>query len=206
MKSQIPINLAYEDILSEAVLLRILQNYPNYIVGTRFTHYGCGYLRKKVLAFNNAAKAMPLLLLTDLDNTICPSQLINEWLDNTVRHPNLLFRIAVREIEAWLLADRENISKFLSISPLLLKMPIEDILDPKEFLIDISKKSNKRYIREAIVPESGSTAKIGKSYNDCLSIFVNQYWDIAEARIHSQSLNKALNALENFKPVWSKLD
>jgi hypothetical protein len=108
----------------------------------------------------------------------------------------------VREVEAWLLADRENLSAFLAVSPSLIEIPVEEMTDPKNFLINLSRKSKKRYIREAIVPENKSTASIGKNYNDCLSVFVNQYWNLAEARLHSQSLNKALIALENFEPVW----
>jgi hypothetical protein len=203
MKTQIPINLAYEDFLSEAVLLRILKDFPQFMVGTRFTHYGCGYLRNKILAFNNAAKAMPFLVVTDLDNMVCPSQMIKDWFGNTTCHPNLIFRIAVREVEAWLLADQENITKFLAVSPALFEKPIEEIIDPKSFLINISRKSKKRYIREAIVPEEGSTARIGKNYNDCLAVFVNQYWNLAEARRYSRSLDKTLKALETFEPKWS---
>jgi hypothetical protein len=203
MKTQIPINLAYEDLLSEAVLLRVIKDFPKFIVGTRFTHYGCGYLRNKILAFNNAAKAMPFLVVTDLDNAICPSQMIKDWLGNTTCHPNLIFRIAVHEVEAWLLADQINITKFLAVSTSLIDRPIEEIKDPKSFLINLSRKSKKRHIREAIVPDDGSTARIGRGYNDCLAMFVNQYWNLTEARKCSKSLDKMLNALESFEPLWN---
>jgi len=37
-------------------------------------------------------------------------------------HPNFLFRVAVREVEAWLLAHREGIARFLGISEHLVPL------------------------------------------------------------------------------------
>jgi hypothetical protein len=78
----IPIHLAVEDELSEWVLRRIIASRPtNYSVGAVFGKGGFGYLKRQVRAFNNAAKRCPFLLLTDLDQTVCPPQLIADWLD-----------------------------------------------------------------------------------------------------------------------------
>jgi hypothetical protein len=111
----VPVNLATEDELSEVVLLRILARLKRYAVGTPYRRGGYGYLKKTIHGWNRAARCVPFIVLTDLDNCECPSRLIEDWLDSP-RHPNLLFRVAVREVEAWLLADRVNFSRFLVIA------------------------------------------------------------------------------------------
>jgi hypothetical protein len=116
----IPINLAVEDLLSEAVLRKILlYSEKPYAIGTCFCKGGYDYLKKSILGFNNAAKATPFLVLTDLDRTECPPVLLREWLPYP-KHPNLIFRVAVKEVEAWLLAHRDAFARFLGIQRRLI--------------------------------------------------------------------------------------
>src|SRR5215216_3086937 len=101
--SLIPVHLAVEDDLSESVLRRLLRDSNrDYSVGTVFARGGFGYLRSRVRNFNAAAVAgTPIILLTDLDNSLCPTELIQDWLE-AQPHANLIFRVAVREVESWL--------------------------------------------------------------------------------------------------------
>ena len=58
MRRPIPIRIAVEDSLSEAVLRRALAKRPvRYEIGAVYSRGGFGYLKKKAVAFNNAAKA-----------------------------------------------------------------------------------------------------------------------------------------------------
>src|SRR5271163_4824291 len=110
--SPIPINLAVEDELSETVLRAILAFVDReYWIGTTYGRNGYGYLRRTITGWNRAAHGTPFVLLTDLDSSPCPSALIQEWL-RVPLHPNLIFRVAVREVEAWLLADARNLARF----------------------------------------------------------------------------------------------
>lgn len=196
----IPINLAVEDFLSEAVLRKILQfTRRPYETGTCFCKGGYGYLKKNIQGFNHAAKTTPFLVLTDLDNIECPPALIKEWLPHP-KHPNLLFRIAVREIEAWLLAHREAFAKFLGIKIHSIPYNVDTIRDPKQFLIALAKKSKKRQLREAITPASGSTARVGPDYNGQLGLFVERLWDVAIATQHSPSLKRTVKVVKDFNP------
>jgi len=107
----IPIHLVVEDDLSDAVLRKILrESSNNFTVGSSFGKCGYGYIKQKIHAFNNAAKGTPFLVLSDLEAECAPIQ-IKEWLP-VPRHHNLLFRITVREIESWLLADRTALLHF----------------------------------------------------------------------------------------------
>ena len=200
--TDIPINLVFEDALSEAVLKQMLkQSQRPFSVGQCLNQRGYGKIKKIIYGLNYAAKGMPYLVLTDLDNAECPLVIISEWLTQP-KHPNLLFRIAVKEVEAWLLAHREGFAQFLGISVDLIPGDADRIPDPKQLLINLAKKSKKRNLREAIAPDRNSTAKIGKDYNGQLIHFVNQSWQVASAQTNSPSLERAMNALMNFQPTW----
>src|SRR5690349_4586801 len=109
--SLIPVNLATEDELSEVVLRKILAHLNRYAVGNCYRRGGFGYLQRTISGWNRAARGIPVIVLTDLDQCACPPNLLNNWL-NAPCHPNLLFRVAVREVEAWLLADPVHLSQF----------------------------------------------------------------------------------------------
>lgn len=202
---QIAISLAAEDQLSEVVLKKILSIAENrYVVATCYSREGFGYLKKNIAGFNNAAKSIPFVVLTDLDTSKCPPALIREWLPYT-KHPNMLFRIAVREVEAWLLADRKGFARYLGIAIESISLDVESIKDPKQTLIELTKKSRNRRIREAIVPGSKSDARQGPDYNGALITFVNEFWDIKAAMKNSVSLKKTVKAVIDFKPVYRDL-
>lgn len=197
------ISLAVEDQLSEAVLKKILSIAEDrFFVARCYSRGGFGYLKKNIGGFNNAAKGCPFLVLTDLDTSECPPVLIKEWLPHP-KHHNLLFRIAVRAVEAWLLADGNGFTGYLGISRKGgARLDVESLKDPKRRLIELAQKSRKRSLREAIVPSSKSDARQGPDYNGALISFVNEFWDIRAAMENSISLKRAVKAVIDFKPVF----
>ncbi|MBE9483418.1 MAG: DUF4276 family protein [Bacteroidetes bacterium] len=220
--SSIPIDIAVEDDLSEAVIRKILPD--KYVVGKRrnLKQGGSGHLKKSIRAYNkNAAKGMPITVLTDLDKPLTPARryttpvvidsdaekyrcaptLIKKWLPVPIHH-NLLFRVAVREVEAWVLADRDRFARFLDIEETSIPVDVDGIDDPKKCLTDLARKSCKRELREAIAPKKGSTAKYGKDYNGPLIQFVEDRGDPRAAMRNSPSLKRAIKAVENFQPEW----
>lgn len=204
---EIPINLAYEDDLSLEIIIRILESQgvissnKRFSVGSLFHGRGFGYLKRNISGFNKASKGMPYLILTDLDYKECAPIMIQEWLAET-KNPNLIFRVAVREVESWVLADRPGFAKFLGVSAKKVTAKPDDLPDPKAYLIDLARESRKRAIREDIVPKIGSTAKQGPAYNECLTSFVQEKWDPSNARRSSPSLERTIKAIEAFVPVW----
>jgi hypothetical protein len=205
MPADISVHLAVEDPLSDAVLRSILiQSGQNFIVGSCYQHGGFGYLKNKISGFNQAAKGIPFFVLTDLDQQYpCPSALIADWL-RAPKQPNLLFRVAVREIESWVLADREAFSSFLGIRRELIPRNTDQLPDPKHFLLDMIRKSRKRNLRLAILPSIGSTAKQGPDYNGPLVEFVETKWNVKRAVANSPSLKRTLDAVHRFKPMVFK--
>ncbi len=195
------INLAVEDPPSEAILRKMLgQSGCPYHVTNCLCRGGYGYLKKKIRAFNKAAQSIPFLILTDLDNSPCPPQMIKSWLD-IPKHPNLLFRIAVREVESWILADREAIAGFLGISEKKIPDDTDSLPDPKAFLIQLARKSKSRSLREELAPPSGATSRQGPNYNNRIIAFIRDTWNADAASQHSRSLRRALERLRKFEPV-----
>jgi hypothetical protein len=200
--TDININLVVEDALSEAVAREILrQSGRSFVIGRPLNRRGSGNIKNIISGLNNAAKGTPYFVLTDLDNIECPLALISNWLPQQSRHPNLIFRVAVREVEAWVLADRQAFSEFLGIPIQSIPINVDRIDDPKQFLVNLARKSKKRIIREAIVPAPNSTAQIGKDYNGQLVQFVQQNWKIDEAKSCSESLTRTINKIANFEPI-----
>lgn len=196
----IPLNFVYEDDLSEFAMTQLVNSFGDkYFIGNLYNGGGFGYIKKNINGFNEASIATPFFILTDLDNSECPVKLIDEWLKDEMK-PNLIFRVAVREVEAWILADIEGFSQFLGISSSHFPSSPELLDDPKKILIQLAAKSRKRDVREDIVPINFN-AKIGPNYNGRLMEFVFDGWDISRAKGRSQSLYRAFNNLQKFKYV-----
>lgn len=202
----IPINLAVEDAISEAVVRRLLvESGRGYMTATIYNRGGNGYLRTTIRGFNNAAKGVPFLVLTDLDRYDCAPSLLNDWLE-VPRHDNLLLRVAVREVEAWLLADRQGFADFIGIRIDLVPQNIEAIIDPKKELVRLAGRSPYRDVRRDICPPVDSTRIVGPGYNASLTNFVMSAWNPGDAGANSRSLQKAIECLARFTPRWPRID
>jgi hypothetical protein len=167
-----------------------------------YSRGGNGYLRRTIDGFNNAAKGTPFLLGTDLDTYECPSALIDDWLTSP-KHHNLLIRVAVREAEAWVLADRNSFANFIGVGVANIPPDVEALVNPKEVLIQIARNSRKKQMRDDICPRPNSTSKIGPNYNACLGSFVSENWNPGAARLNSRSLDRTINRLIAFRPKWT---
>jgi len=118
------------------------------------------------------------------------------------RHHNLMVHVAVREAEAWVLADKDNFAKFLGIRPALIPDDVEDIEDPKRELIQLARRARKKDLRDDLCPPPNSTRKVGPNYNARLSAFVERLWDPNTAGGRAESLERAIDRLTAFRPHW----
>jgi len=186
------IHVATEDELSEAVACRLVKEAaPRFDVNLRFRKSGNAYLRNSMDKFIEIARLVPLLLITDLDNGICAPALITNWLRNRGRPGNLLFRVASREIEAWLLADHEGMRHLLAGGATRLPDTPDTVADPKAFLLKAAKKAP-RDVKEDLLPEAGAIALQGLGYNARLVAFVRNTWQPMRAAHRSDSLNRTI--------------
>ncbi|MEQ1550542.1 hypothetical protein [Sphingorhabdus sp.] len=189
------VNVATEDELSEAVAVRLVTEvFGDGKIGNRLGRKGNGYLRTKIGNFRQMANREPVLILTDLDDTSCAPNLIEQWSGGIANPENLLLRVVVRETEAWLLADRKGIADFLGVSPNRIPLNPESIQDPKRFLLNLA-RSAKRDVRSELIVSKGVVASQGLGYNRLLSAFVSTDWGLTNAAESSNSLYRAMTRL-----------
>jgi hypothetical protein len=75
------------------------------------------------------------------------------------------------------------------------------IADPKQFLVNLARRSRSTRLRDALIPLAGSTSQQGPDYNNRLADFIIAHWDVSIARAHSNSLDLAYSRLAAFEPV-----
>ena len=192
----LPLTLATEDELSEAIALRILADFPTILIGSSLRQGGNGYLRSRMRSFCEIAHHSPVLIVTDLDTYVCPSTLCADWLRRLPRPPALLMRVAVREIESWLLADHVAMFALLgkAVGRRLPDQP-DMLTDPKNFLLDLAKNAPKS-VRAALRAEPGAIARQGLGYNRQLCEIVRSFWRPERAAKRSPSLQRALGRIQ----------
>lgn len=192
------VQLIVEDELSGVVLSKLVETLGKELaIYNMLPMRGFGEIKKGIQRFKNASNAMPHIVLTDLDRRDCAPNLLKDWNVGTATQ-NLLFRVAVREVEAWLLADREGIAGYLGIP--LVKMPQYPELenDPKQTFLNLVRKCRKRRLIEELVPAVGSSASIGPLYNARMGNFVRDSWNIQRAAKNSDSLSRAVKRIATF--------
>lgn len=184
-----------EDILQEMVLEKLIASYrPDIEIVGISGRKGNAYIRQKLKAFNAASAHLPHIIITDLDRKACAPGLLEEWV-NFKMNPNFLFRIAEKEIEAWILADREEAARFPGVSVTKIPSDTQSIPDPKVHIINLARTSRKRTIKD-IIPIGTSTQ--GPGYNSILSDFILNYWNPERAAGNNRSLQKAIQKLMEY--------
>lgn len=197
-----------EDPPAAAVAMKIVE-YANealsgnfaFVDGFPSNQHGFGNIKKKMPALLQMARnGLHSFIITDLDTAECPPSLLRQWLreptDSALELPDkLIFRVAVREIESWILADRTNLAKFLGISIANLANRPDELQDPKQHLLNALQRKGKKKWHKDMLPQ-GPVATIGPIYNEKLCQFVRNRWDPRRARANSPSLARALEAFK----------
>ena len=161
-----------------------------------------GSIRARIPGLNQRARFNgPVLALADLDRPLgCPAELVQEMTSGLTVEPNLLIRVAVLEIESWILADREAIARWLGISVRNVPRSPESLVDPKRTLAQLASRSRNRGLREAIAPARVTgTHRTGPNYNEAVGEFVTQLWDPESARLSAQSLDRAITRISELE-------
>jgi hypothetical protein len=193
MHGPIEILAAVEGPVDEAVLRRLAEEVgvaAPVVYGKR----GKDALRQRLSGYNNAARFGPWAVLVDLNHDAdCAPRLVSDWLP--APSARMCFRVVVRKIEAWLLADRERLAAFLGVAPARIPANPELEPDPKRTLIELSRQSRRREIREDMVARPESGREVGPAYTSRLIEFIQCSWRPAEAAARSDSLRRCLRRL-----------
>ena len=190
--------LAVEDALGAAVSIRILTSL-GIAVSQRLGLKGKSYLQNKADSLNRTARGFPVFMLADQDApNPCPPQLIQSWIKG-IQHPHFFLRVAVMEVESWIMADRRGVADLLAIPLSRIPRDTDTIPHPKELLVALARRSRKTGLREELVPRPGATSTVGPAYNSRLGEFVRSDWNIQRASAASNSLKRTLDRLRTFR-------
>ena len=183
---------AVEGATDEAVVKRII----DHVGGQAETVYGKkgkDHLRKRIRGYNNAACYAPWIVLVDLDSENCAAQLRGTWLPAPA--PLLCFRVAVREVEAWLMADAGTLADYLGVSCSQISNAPERLPHPKEVMVNLARRSRRKSVREDMVPGERSGHRVGPAYPGRLIEYAETAWRPAVAARRSESLRHAIDCL-----------
>jgi len=200
----VPICVAVEGMTDAAVVERLFTHFQ-LPLGDVHQAGGKQKLREKISGYNHAAAFYPWFVLVDLNQEApCAPGLREQWLP----HPNqyMYFRVAVRAVEAWLLADRESLARFLSVP--LEKVPTspDSLENPKATMIQLARQSSRREIQKDMVPTPSGGRKEGPAYASRMIEFVTYYWDIEKAKDHSPSLQRCCDSLKRLSAAIREKD
>ncbi|MGA2742965.1 MAG: hypothetical protein ABSG65_36700 [Bryobacteraceae bacterium] len=184
---------AVEGVLDEAVLRRILVDLDTGLDRV-FGRKGKAFLRERIGGFNHDAKFRPWIVLVDLDRDAeCPPALIVDCLPQPA--PLMCFRVAVRELESWLLADTQALAGFLGVRRILIPPAPDQLDDPKQVLVSLEAKARRAEIRRDLVPRPASGRPTGPGYTARMLEFVQDHWRPVVAESNSDSLRRCRKGL-----------
>jgi hypothetical protein len=187
------VTAAVEGDLDEAVVHRLAQSAGAVLGEVYGGGRGKGWIKERIQSYNQAARHHRWLVLVDLDRDQCPIALRELWLPQPA--PLMCFRVAVRAVEAWLLADREAIASFIAVEISRIPNFPETEPDPKRTLVNLARESRSLWIRKALIPRPGSQAKVGPAYSSSMKEYVKDHWRPEIAARSSNSLKRCLARL-----------
>ena len=133
----------------------------------------------------------PWLMLRDLDRDApCAAALALSLLPQHSAYAVL--RIAVREIEAWLLADHAGFSEAFAVATSRLPSAPDECIDAKRAIVEACARSRKSDVRVDMTPRAGSGREVGPAFGSNLMEFASTNWDPDRAAARSPSLSKAI--------------
>lgn len=198
-----------EDDATRAIIYRVIEycQLKNIEIAGELPARG-GQIKQQMNKFNTLSNAFPVILLTDLDNAYCAPSLIQSWnIEN--KSDKFILNIAVDEAEAWLMADRENFSKYFQVSIDTIPSSHQtkmmgrtwntemDFPCKSSFFLtrNIIPNSQSEVIKKQMLPEQGAVK--GKEYNVAMTPFIKQYWNVENAMKNSDSLKRMVERLKS---------
>lgn len=194
MAGGVVVSAAVEGTVDEAVVRKLI-SYAGATPGSVYGKQGKSYLRERIAAYNHAAQRAPWIVLVDLDRDFdCAPPFCENWLARPATR--LCFRVAVRQVEAWLLADKERLAAFLRVARGRIPQDPENVDDSKAAVVSLARRSRRREIRDDMVPPEGSGRRVGPAYSSRLIEFVASSWRPDVAARRSDSLRRAIDCLK----------
>ena len=180
-----------EGSADEVVLRKVLESLGASL-GAVYGRSGKGKLLNQLYNYNQAAHFHPWIVLIDLDrDAACAPSARAMWLATPA--PKMCFRIVVREVESWLMADRGTMAAFLGVAESRIPIRPELLDNPKETLVHLARGSRRRIIQQDMTPLPGSGRSIGPAYTSRVIEYALNHWRPEIASKNADSLSRLCN-------------
>lgn len=164
---------------------------------------GKSQLDLELPSYRGAARGSPWFVLRDLDRDAdCAPALVSTLTPEPA--PWMCFRVAVRQVEAWALADHDAVARFFAVRPMAVPSSPELEENPTRTLVNLARQSTSPHIRKGMVPRAGSRTSVGPLYEALLIEFGSRAWDLDRACKNSPSLRKARQRLRELGERWRR--
>ena len=197
-----PITVAVEGASDLPVVRRIL-DFAGCSVHVVHGLAGKRHLNRNLHGYNNAARFAPWLVLRDLDHDAqCAAGLVQRLLPAPSKW--MRFRVAVREVESWVLADPTSVSRYLRIRQALVPESPDQLLDPKQTLVNLARLSPIAAIRADMVPAVGMSNTVGPAYASRIGELAAHHWKPGVAVENSDSLRRCVDKLKELSTFFDR--
>lgn len=145
-----------------------------------------------------SGRGAAVFVLRDLDDDApCAPQLLRDLGVET--GGDFCLRIAVREAEAWLMADREALERFLHLAPGALPADPEALADPKAALVAAARRSRSPGVRAGFTARPGAGRPEGPEFVERIERFTRLHWRPEVAANRADSLARTLIRLAELR-------
>lgn len=135
---------AVEGLVDRAVATALLRHVRLH-AGPIHVKGGKPNLLARLEGYNNAARFSPWLVITDLDREACAAAFVERSLPE--RATGMHLRVAVRQVESWLMADAESLSTFLSVPRSGVPSDPDACEDAKREMVALAGRSRRGVVR-----------------------------------------------------------
>lgn len=187
------VDILVEGPTDEIALTRIL-SVCSLNKGTTFGRKGISEVRRLApgLARRAVGSGIPLLVLVDLIGS--EEDCIAHIPHGLAPHGGnqTLVRVAVKELESWLLADSDALRSFFAVGSAHVPDNPEAIPNPKQAFFEIARRARTRRIREGLIRERQGALTPGPDYLNLMEEFLSGHWSPSRARPQAPSLNRCM--------------
>jgi hypothetical protein len=184
---------AVEGTVDEAVARRLAAHVGG-AIERMYIKNGKIELLNRLRGFNAAARVSPWFVLVDLDGDAdCAPSFVRHCLPEP--SAQMCFRVTVRAVESWLIADTERLARFLSVPMARVPIDPDDLADPKATVVQLARASRSRIFAD-VAPRPGSGRRVGPTYTTTLVEFTRDRWRPDVAATRSDSLARCIASLD----------
>lgn len=152
---------------------------------------GVTKLAPELPRYQAVAQRGPCVLCIADSDQHCPVELVASWLGPHPSAARFVLRLAVREAESWVLADRAGMNRHFKVPLGKLPRQPDELADPKTDLLRCVARYAPMALRREMVHQ-GTPLRRGVGYKAGLRSYMANTWGPERAAVQSPSLQRAL--------------